>query len=66
MSPTDDGPKPLSLERPQRAREAFAEYGAAERKRRQDSGATFDQGLFDEAVELVMRKLQRLEDEGLA
>ena len=64
MSPTPEV-RPLSLERPQRAREAFDEYSAAERKRRQDSGTPFDQSLFDEAVELVMRKLKRLEDEGL-
>lgn len=65
MPPTDEA-RPLSLERPPRAREAFAEYSIAERKRRQDSDMTFDQDLFEEAVDLIMRKLQRLEDEGLA
>jgi hypothetical protein len=64
MSPIHEA-RPLSLERPQRAREAFAEYCVAERKRREDSGVPFDRRLFDEAVELVVRKLQRLEDEGL-
>jgi len=63
--PSHDEPRPLRLERPQRAHEVFAEYSSAERKRRQDSDVAFEHGLFDEVVALVMRKLQRLEDEGL-
>lgn len=66
MSPIRGETKPLSLERPRRAREAFVEYSIAERQRRQDSGVDFDQRLFQEAVELITRKLQRMEEEGKA
>lgn len=66
MPPLDDDNKPLSLGRPKRAREAFVEYSTAERQRRQDSGADFDPGLFDEAVELIVRKLKKFEIEGRA
>ncbi|KOR30881.1 hypothetical protein TI04_03660 [Achromatium sp. WMS2] len=58
--------KPLNLERPKSAREAFVEYSTMECQRRQDSNADFNQQLFDEAVDLIIRKLQRLEDEGRA
>jgi hypothetical protein len=58
--------RPLSLHRPQRATESFAEFGADERARRQNLAGTFDEALFDAAVDLVLRKLQKLEQEGLA
>jgi hypothetical protein len=65
MTPNDEV-KPLNLERPQRAQEAFAEYSAVERQRRETSGEAFDGALYDEAVALVLDKLQRLEEEGRA
>ncbi len=58
--------RPLSLHHPQRATEAFAEYRDTERERQRNSGDDFDQSLFDEAADLVMRKLEQLEEEGLA
>lgn len=63
MSGNDDA-RPLSLLRPQqRATEIFNEFAAADRVRRQDSGADFDQALYDEAVALVLGKLKKLEQE---
>lgn len=58
--------QPLSLERPQRAREAFLEYAVTERQRRQDSEINFNQVIFDAAVKLIERKLERMEAEGQA
>lgn len=58
--------RPLNQHTPQRAVEAFAEYCAAEREQLKNSGETFDPALFDEAVDLVTRKLEKLEQEGLA
>ena len=61
--------RPLSLQRPQRATESFSEFSAAERERRQNSGEEFDLALFEEAVDLVMRKLGKFdasEEEGRA
>lgn len=66
MSPSDDEAKPLSLDRPQRALESFVEYCVLERQRRQDSNTDFNLRLFDQAVELISRKLKRLEYEGRA
>jgi hypothetical protein len=45
------------------AREFFV-YCHAERERRLNSGEAFDQQAFDEAVELVLRKLRTLAEEG--
>lgn len=66
MPPLDEENKPLNLGRPQRARDAFIEYSNAERQRRQDSGISFDPRIFDEAVELIVRKLKKFETEGRA
>lgn len=59
-------PRPMSLHRPQEAAEAFTDFCAAERERRQNSGEAFDAALFDAAVDLVSRKLQKLAQEGRA
>lgn len=65
MSP-EEAPRPVGLHRPQRASECFAEYGAAEKDRLKSFGDVFDEALFDEAVDLVLRKLRKFEDEGKA
>ncbi len=57
---------PLNYKAPAKAVEAFAEYISAERERLTNSGEEFDPGLFDEAADLVSRKLEKLEQEGLA
>ncbi len=62
--PTSEEPRPLSLHRSQLAADAFAEYCGAERERRRNTGGGFDATLFDETVELVVRKLRRREQEG--
>ena len=63
---TEEAPRPVGLHRPQRASECFAEYSEAEKDRLKSFGDVFDEALFDEAVDLVMRKLKKFEDEGLA
>jgi hypothetical protein len=42
----------------------FVAYCDAERERRFNSGEAFDQTAFDEAVEMVVRKLRILAEEG--
>ena len=42
----------------------FLAYCNAERERRLNSGEAFDQQAYDEAVELVLRKLRALAEEG--
>ncbi len=63
---TEEAPRPVGMHRPQRAAECFAEHSAAEKDRLKSFGDVFDEDLFDEAVDLVLRKLQRMEDEGRA
>ena len=43
----------------------FFEYSTDELERRRDSGDEFDESAFHEAVELVMRRLKHLEEEGI-
>ena len=45
------------------AREFF-EYSVEERERRRDSGEPFDEEQYQQAVDLVLRRLQNLEEEG--
>ncbi|MDJ0806468.1 MAG: nodulation protein E [Gammaproteobacteria bacterium] len=42
----------------------FLAYCNAERERRRNSGEMFDQQAFDAAVDLVLRKLRALAEEG--
>ena len=42
----------------------FLSYSEAERERRLNSGEEFDQEAFDEAVEMVLRRLRTLAEEG--
>lgn len=58
--------RPLDRQAGQRPSEQFAEYCAAEREHRRNAGEGFDEALFQEAVNLVVRKLQMLQDEGRA
>lgn len=58
--------RPLNLHAPQRPSESFAEYCAGELEQRRNSGDEFDGDLFAEAVDLVVRKLRTLEEEGRA
>ncbi len=64
--PTSEEPRPLNLHRSQLAPDAFAEYCVSERERRRNAGEGFDPTLFDETVELVLKKLRKLEQEGSA
>ena len=42
----------------------FLNYCDAERERRRNSGEEFDSVAFDEAVEMVLRRLRTLAEEG--
>lgn len=42
----------------------FFEHCTDEMERRRDSGDEFDESAFREAMELVLRRLQHLEEEG--
>jgi hypothetical protein len=42
----------------------FLDYCEAERERRRNSGESFDEAAFDQAVEMVLGKLRMLADEG--
>jgi len=44
--------------------EEFLAYCEAERERRINSGEEFDEASFNQAMDLVLRKLKVLEDEG--
>ena len=58
--------RPLNIHAAQRPSDSFAEYCAAELEHRRNSGDEFDEDLFAEAVDLVVRKLRNLEEEGRA
>lgn len=49
----------------QSAEEAFARYSAEEISRRTDASPEFDQGLYREAAELVLRRLRDDEAEAV-
>ena len=61
-----ENPKPLNkatLRGPIHDFQAFCE---TEVERRRNSGEDFDQSLFDEAMELVIKRLQLMEERGQA
>ncbi len=58
--------RPLDRHTGQRPSEQFADFCAAELEHRRNTGEGFDEALFQQAVDLVVRKLQTLEDEGRA
>ena len=56
--------KPLNMIERRTTIEEFSSYCQEEKERRMNSGGEFDEATFDEAMELTLRKLQVLEDEG--
>jgi len=46
--------------------EDFATYCANEFERRRNADAPFDEPVYQEAMEMVLKKLRRREEEGLA
>jgi hypothetical protein len=42
----------------------FLDYCTAEKERRLNSGESFDEETFDQAIEMVVKKLRVLADEG--
>lgn len=65
MSLDNDYP-PLPTERQAPPSEGFAAYCNAEFERRLNSGTEFDAESYREAMEMAMKKLVLLEEEGLA
>lgn len=55
---------PLDTPEPAGPAQDFAAFCDEERERRRNSGEPFDEERFDEAVDLVLRKLQALAEEG--
>ncbi|WP_260292916.1 nodulation protein E [Sedimenticola hydrogenitrophicus] len=49
-----------------RPSEAFSAYCNAEFDRRRNSGETFDEATYREAMQLALSKIERLEEEGYA
>lgn len=56
--------KPLNMIERRTTIEEFSSYCQEEKERRMNSGEEFDEAAFEEAMELTLRKLQVLEDEG--
>lgn len=46
--------------------EDFASYCASEFERRRNADAPFDEPVYQQAMEMVLKKLRRREEEGLA
>ncbi len=65
MSLDNDYP-PLPSEKQAPPSEEFAAYCEAEFERRQNSGDEFDEASYRDAMEMAMKKLILLEEEGLA
>ena len=55
---------PLDSDDPQGTAREFLDYCEEERERRRDSGEAFDEALYQEAVDMVLRRLSHLEQEG--
>ncbi len=57
---------PLSGGEPQGSSRDFAAYCEAEFERRRNSETEFDEAAYREAMEMTLRRLQLLEEEGYA
>ena len=55
----------VAASEPSEAAQAFVEYTKEEGERRRNSGDDFDEDLFQQAVDLVLRRLQTLHEEGV-
>jgi len=55
--------EPIRVRRPS---EAFSAYCEAEFERRRNSGESFDEATYSEAMKLALRKIRQLEEEGYA
>ena len=62
----DTGSKPFATSGPNAASEEFRKYCEAEFERRSNSGDEFEEAPYREAMEMVLKRLQLLEQEGLA
>ncbi|MES9870262.1 MAG: nodulation protein E [Sedimenticola sp.] len=58
--------KPLSTSELQGPSKDFTDYCEAEFERRRNSGEPFDEAEYREAMEMTLRRLQALEEEGYA
>lgn len=62
----DRGNKPLQGSAIAGPTRDFSSYCEAEFERRKNSGDAFDEAAYREAMEMTLRRLQMLEDEGYA
>jgi|WetSurSiteA1Bulk_404760.scaffolds.fasta_scaffold144254_2 hypothetical protein len=56
--------RPLASHTAERPSESFAAYCAAQLEHHRNSGDAFDEALFAQAVDLVVRKLRTREEQG--
>lgn len=56
--------RPLASHTAERPSESFAAYCAVQLEQRRNSGDAFDEALFAQAVDLVVRKLRIKEEQG--
>ena len=56
--------KPLNITERRSTTEEFIEYCSAQKESRQNSGEPFDADRFNQAVEIALQKLTRLQKEG--
>ena len=61
-----DNSKPLNMVERQTSIEEFSSFCVEEKERRMNSGDDIEEKDLDEAIELTLRKLQVLSDEGWA
>ncbi len=57
-------PKPLNITERRTTIEEYTRFCEEEKERRMNSGEDFDEQAFGAAVELTLRKLKTLEEEG--
>ncbi len=63
---TETDSKPFASSGPNAASEEFRKYCEAEFERRLNSGGAFDTEPYREAMEMVLKRLRQLEEEGVA
>ncbi len=63
---SSESSKPLGKAKLRGPIQDFKSYCKAELERRRNSGKEFDEDLFNEAVELVVRRLEVMEERGQA
>lgn len=64
--PPESGNRPFATSGPNAASEEFRKFCEAEFERRSNTGEEFDEAPYREAMEMVLKRLRQLEEEGHA